>query len=166
MVSVPPFRPGHPAGAPASAASVTFLITLFQCLALLWEVHATCAMMGLLMQRNSCAANRWPISKEQTMRILMLSLAAVSVAIPATFAMPTDQAEARRSAQYREWRGRDGRTYCRKSDGTTGLIVGGVGGALVGRAVDTDGSRATGTILGAAAGALIGKEVDSKRRCR
>ncbi|MDF0543456.1 glycine zipper 2TM domain-containing protein [Sphingobium sp. H39-3-25] len=100
------------------------------------------------------------------MRTLMLSLAAAAVAIPATFALPTDQAEARRDHRYKEWRGRDGRTYCRKSDGTTGLIVGGVGGALVGRAVDTNGSRATGTILGAAAGALIGKEVDSKRRCR
>ena len=100
------------------------------------------------------------------MRTLMLSLAAAAVAIPATFAMPSDQASARRHYDYKEWRGRDGRTYCRKSDGTTGLIVGGVGGALVGRAVDTRGERATGTILGAAAGALIGKEVDSKRRCR
>lgn len=66
----------------------------------------------------------------------------------------------------REWRGRDGRTYCRKSDGTVGLIVGGAGGALVGRAIDTRGERATGTILGAAAGALIGREVARKRRCR
>ena len=53
-----------------------------------------------------------------------------------------------------------------KSNGTTGLIVGGVGGALVGRAIDTRGDRATGTILGAAGGALLGKEIDSKRRCR
>lgn len=67
---------------------------------------------------------------------------------------------------YREWRGRDGRMYCRKSDGTTGLVVGAVGGALLGRAVDTDGDRATGTIVGAAAGALLGKSIDSKRRCR
>ncbi|MDX3909414.1 MAG: glycine zipper 2TM domain-containing protein [Sphingobium sp.] len=100
------------------------------------------------------------------MRKLMLSLVAASVAIPATMAFPTDQAEARRDYRYKEWRGRDGRTYCRKSNGTTGLIVGGVGGALAGRAIDTRGDRATGTILGAAAGALIGKEVDSKRRCR
>jgi uncharacterized protein YcfJ len=99
------------------------------------------------------------------MRNLMLALIATSVAIPATMAFPTDQAEARRY-KYREWRGDDGRTYCRKSNGTTGLIVGGVGGALVGRAIDTRGDRATGTILGAAAGALIGREVDSKRRCR
>ncbi len=100
------------------------------------------------------------------MRTLILSLAAVAVAIPASMVLPTDQAEARRDRDYREWRGRDGRMYCRKSDGTTGLIVGGVGGALVGRAIDSRGDRTTGTVLGAAAGALLGKEVDSKRRCR
>lgn len=65
------------------------------------------------------------------------------------------------------WRGRDGRTYCRRSNGTTGLIVGGAAGALLGRAVDTRGSRTTGTILGAAAGALLGREVQRGRsRCR
>ncbi len=66
----------------------------------------------------------------------------------------------------REWRGNDGRTHCRKSDGTVGLIVGAGAGALLGRAVDTRGERATGTILGAAAGALIGKSLAGKRRCR
>ncbi|MGK2912004.1 MAG: glycine zipper 2TM domain-containing protein [Sphingobium sp.] len=104
------------------------------------------------------------------MRKLMLSLVAASLAIPATMAIPTDKAEARRHRDrdysQREWRGRDGRTYCRKSNGTTGLIVGGVGGALAGRAIDTRGERTTGTVLGAAAGALLGREVDSKRRCR
>ena len=99
------------------------------------------------------------------MRNLILSLAAVSLAIPAAVAFPTSQAEAR-DYRYKEWRGRDGRLYCRKSDGTVGLVVGGVAGALVGRSIDTRGDRATGTILGAAAGALIGKEIDSKRRCR
>src|SRR3546814_15439702 len=68
--------------------------------------------------------------------------------------------------EHREWRGRDGRTYCRKSDGTVGLLIGGAAGALAGRAIDTRGERTTGTVLGAAAGALIGNEVASKRRCR
>jgi len=99
------------------------------------------------------------------MRKLMLALGAASLVVPATMVLPTDTAEARQY-KYKEWRGRDGRTYCRKSNGTTGLIVGGVGGALVGRAIDTRGDRATGTIVGAAAGALLGKEIDSKRRCR
>jgi hypothetical protein len=67
----------------------------------------------------------------------------------------------------RTWRGNDGRYYCRKSNGTTGLIIGAAGGALAGRAIDTRGERATGTILGAAAGALLGREIDrGGSRCR
>jgi len=108
------------------------------------------------------------------MRTLILGLAAVSLAVPAILALPIEGAHARdryrdydRGGDYRgrEWRGRDGRTYCRKSDGTTGLLIGGVGGALAGRAIDTHGERTTGTLLGAAAGALLGKSIDSKRRC-
>lgn len=64
------------------------------------------------------------------------------------------------------WRGRDGNTYCRKSNGTTGLIIGGAAGALLGREVDGGRNRTLGTILGAAAGALIGKELDGGSRCR
>lgn len=65
------------------------------------------------------------------------------------------------------WRDSQGRLRCKRSNGTTGLIVGAAGGALLGRAVDTRGERATGTILGAAAGALIGREVQRGRtRCR
>jgi hypothetical protein len=67
----------------------------------------------------------------------------------------------------RYWRGDDGRYYCRRSNGTTGLIIGGAAGALAGRAIDTRGDRATGTILGAAAGALLGREIDrGEVRCR
>ena len=103
------------------------------------------------------------------MRKALMALAAVSLAIPASMAIPTEGANARRHYEYREWRGRDGRMYCRKSNGTTGLIVGGVGGALVGRAIDTRGERTTGTIVGAVAGALVGREIQrsrSSRRCR
>jgi hypothetical protein len=65
------------------------------------------------------------------------------------------------------WRGRDGRYYCRRSNGTTGLIIGAAGGALAGRAIDTRGERTTGTVLGAVAGALIGREIDrGGNRCR
>ena len=100
------------------------------------------------------------------MRKALLALAAVSLAGPMSMAVPTDGAQARKHYRYKEWRGRDGRTYCRKSDGTTGLIIGAAGGALLGRAIDTRGERTTGTILGAVGGGLLGKEVDSKRRCR
>lgn len=67
----------------------------------------------------------------------------------------------------RVWRGNDGRTYCRKQNGTTGLIIGGAAGALIGRELDGGRDRTLGTILGAAAGALIGREVDGHgTRCR
>jgi hypothetical protein len=67
----------------------------------------------------------------------------------------------------RYWQGGDGRYYCRKGDGTVGLLVGAALGALVGRAIDTRGERTTGTVLGAAAGALIGNELaKGPTRCR
>ena len=67
----------------------------------------------------------------------------------------------------RYWRGDDGRYHCKRSNGTTGLIVGAAAGALVGRAIDTRGERTTGTVLGAAAGALLGKSIDEGRvTCR
>ena len=34
---------------------------------------------------------------------------------------------------------------CKRPNGTTGLIVGAAGGALIGRAIDTRGERTTGT---------------------
>jgi hypothetical protein len=64
------------------------------------------------------------------------------------------------------WRGDDGRYYCRKKDGTTGLIVGAAAGALLGRAVDGGYNRTTGTILGGVVGALLGKKVAQGTTCR
>lgn len=103
------------------------------------------------------------------MRTLILAAVAASLAVPVSFTVPTDGAYAQKRGKYREWRGRDGRTYCRRSNGTTGLVVGGVAGALAGRAVDTRGDRTLGTLVGAGAGALLGREVErstSRRRCR
>ncbi|AOR78059.1 glycine zipper 2TM domain-containing protein [Novosphingobium resinovorum] len=65
------------------------------------------------------------------------------------------------------WRGNDGRYYCRRGNGTTGLLIGGAGGALLGREIDGGRDRTVGTVLGAAAGALLGREVDrGGSRCR
>ena len=66
------------------------------------------------------------------------------------------------------WRGDDGRYYCKKKNGTTGLIVGGAAGALIGRSIAGRGDNTLGTILGAAGGALLGREVarSGSRRCR
>ena len=118
------------------------------------------------------------------MKKLLLALATASLAIPATPVL----AERHHGRHYsnntydnygryrdprpihrgdRVWRGKDGRYYCKRSNGTTGLIVGAAGGALLGRAVDTRGERATGTILGAAVGGLLGREIDrGQARCR
>lgn len=67
----------------------------------------------------------------------------------------------------RVWRDNDGRYRCRRDDGTTGLVIGAIGGALAGRAVDTRGDRSLGTILGAVGGGLLGREIDrGDARCR
>lgn len=67
----------------------------------------------------------------------------------------------------RVWQGDDGRYYCRRENGTTGLIIGGAAGALLGRELDGGRSRTLGTILGAAGGALLGREIDRGGvRCR
>ena len=67
----------------------------------------------------------------------------------------------------RVWRGDDGRYYCRKKNGTTGLIIGGAAGALIGREVDGGRDRTLGTIIGAAGGALLGRSIDRNgSRCR
>lgn len=58
------------------------------------------------------------------------------------------------------WRGNDGRYYCRRSDGTTGTLIGGAAGALIGSQVAGRGDRTIGAILGGAVGALIGNQVD------
>lgn len=101
------------------------------------------------------------------MRTILATALAASLLAPAVLIPAAAQADPHhKHYSYKEWRGRDGRMYCRKSNGTTGLVIGAAGGALLGRAIDTRGDRATGTILGAAGGALIGKELDSKRRCR
>lgn len=67
----------------------------------------------------------------------------------------------------RIYRGSNGRYYCRRSDGTTGLIVGALGGGLLGNALDNGGSSTLGTLLGAGAGALVGRSIDRDNvRCR
>lgn len=60
----------------------------------------------------------------------------------------------------RVWRGKDGRYYCRRDNGTTGLVIGAAVGALVGRQIDGGDNRTLGTLLGAAGGGLLGREID------
>ena len=105
------------------------------------------------------------------MNKFILAVAAGSMLIPAVPAFADHSRDHRRyyttDNGIRYWQGEDGRRYCKRSNGTVGLIVGGAAGALVGRAVDTRGERATGTIIGAAAGALLGRQVQrGATRCR
>lgn len=72
--------------------------------------------------------------------------------------------ERRLSRNDRIYKGRDGRAYCRRNDGTTGLVIGGIGGGVLGNLV---GGGTLGTLLGAGGGALLGREVDRGNvRCR
>ncbi|HEX4739141.1 MAG TPA: glycine zipper 2TM domain-containing protein [Allosphingosinicella sp.] len=76
--------------------------------------------------------------------------------------------ERRLGANDEVYRGSDGRYYCKRNDGTTGLIVGGASGALLGNVIDGGHNRVAGTLIGGALGALIGKSVDQNTdvRCR
>lgn len=75
--------------------------------------------------------------------------------------------EERVSRNTRVWRGDDGRSYCRRKDGTTGLLIGGAVGGLAGNEIAGRGDKTLGTILGAAGGALLGREIDrGGSRCR
>jgi hypothetical protein len=60
----------------------------------------------------------------------------------------------------RVYRGSDNRYYCRRDDGTTGLIIGGISGGVLGHIIAPGGSKTLGTIIGAGAGALIGRAID------
>lgn len=96
---------------------------------------------------------------------MILTLAAASLAVPVLPAAAI--AHGSQAYDGKVWRDSNGRLRCKRPNGTTGLIVGAAGGALIGRAIDTRGERATGTILGAAAGALVGRQIERGRyRCR
>jgi hypothetical protein len=64
----------------------------------------------------------------------------------------------------RIYRGRDNRYYCRRSDGSTGLVIGALAGGLLGNAIGGD---TLSTLLGAGGGAALGSSIDRGQvRCR
>ncbi|WP_454887556.1 glycine zipper 2TM domain-containing protein [Sphingomonas oryzagri] len=75
--------------------------------------------------------------------------------------------ERRLTPEDQVYRGSDGRFYCQRTDGTTGLILGAAGGGILGNVIDGGRHRAAGTLLGGALGALAGKSIEqSDVRCR
>ena len=58
--------------------------------------------------------------------------------------------------------GSDNRAYCRRSDGTTGLVVGAALGGVLGNVVDGGRQRTLGTLLGGAGGALLGRSIEQQ----
>lgn len=79
----------------------------------------------------------------------------------------TDYRDERVSRNTRVWRSDDGRYHCRRGDGTTGLLIGGAVGGVLGNGIAGRGDRTLGAILGIAGGALLGREIDrSNSRCR
>lgn len=94
------------------------------------------------------------------MRKAIFAFSALALSVPVA-TLPAAPASAQ---NYKVYKGRDGRYYCRKTGGTTGAVVGGVAGALLGSAVGGTGA----TIVGAGAGALGGRAIErsrNKRRC-
>jgi uncharacterized protein YcfJ len=60
----------------------------------------------------------------------------------------------------RIYRGYNGRYYCRRSDGTTGLIIGGISGGLAGGLLTNGRSQTLGVLAGAGLGAVLGSAID------
>lgn len=118
------------------------------------------------MQFNS----RFSHTREYLMRTIITAISAFALAIPVA-AVPTESAQAQaRSSRYYAGTNYSKARYrqvCRRSSGTTGLVAGGVGGAVVGSKVI--GGGLLGTVAGGVAGALGGRAIDrtitAKQRC-
>lgn len=67
----------------------------------------------------------------------------------------------------RIYRGSNGQYYCERPDGTTGLIVGALGGGVLGNIIAPGGSGFIGSLIGAGAGAVLGRAIErGEARCR
>lgn len=98
------------------------------------------------------------------MRIIAIALAAAALAVPA---MPAAAAfdPPQKGERAQSWRGSDGRIYCRRPNGTTGILVSRRGEGAPARTMDR---RDSSSMLGAALGALLGGQSSrgSAPRCR
>ena len=115
--------------------------------------------------------------------VLAITLAAMAVPVTPALADPPPWAPAHGQRVYDShgryiqprpltrrdyvWRGRDGRYYCRRDNGTTGLVIGAALGGLLGNQVAGKGDKTLGTIIGAVGGGLLGRAIDrGDLKCR
>ena len=89
------------------------------------------------------------------MRKLILAISAASMTVPIALPAPADGATRHRHHYVRT---------CHRHGGTTGAIIGGAGGALIGHAVT--GHGLAGPIIGGAGGALLGRHIERHRHYR
>lgn len=62
-----------------------------------------------------------------------------------------------RGGQY--WYGPNGRINCRRSDGTTGVVVGALAGGTLGNILAQTGDKTIGSLIGGTLGAILGQEL-------
>jgi uncharacterized membrane protein len=100
------------------------------------------------------------------MRPILSTVAALSLALPASYALPGAASDA--VARTRHYSSHAHYVRCRHSKGTAGLVVGGVGGALVGGSVIGHGivGPAVGAVGGALGGRAIDRSITRHKRCR
>lgn len=67
----------------------------------------------------------------------------------------------------RYWWGPNGQVYCRRADGTTGVIVGAIAGGTLGNVIAGQGDKRLGSVIGGTLGAIVGREIArGNARCR
>jgi len=102
------------------------------------------------------------------MKRTLLNLSLTAALMPLAMGQPAYAHEDHSHVQTQRYSDTATYTECRKSPGTTGLAVGGVGGALIGGGLL--GGGVIGTLLGAVGGAFAGRAIDREstkaKRCR
>jgi len=136
-----------------------------------WPLPAVRRAVTILRLETSVSDAR-SIRETEERHMRKISMIAASVALVATSAGPAmAPANAHASSRYHvhHYKGHThyARKYCRRSAGTTGLVAGGVGGALVGRSVLGHGllGTAAGAVGGAVAGRAIDRSMTARSRC-
>ena len=101
------------------------------------------------------------------MNKLILTLSALPAALSLSLIAPGAATDALARHHYHHYYNTSHARTCRHSDGTTGLVAGGVGGALLGSKVI--GGGLLGTVAGGVGGAFAGRAIDrtitAKKRC-